>query len=585
MDNTHARRASAGHGRAARCTARRDRQAAALRRALRGEGQYRRRRSADDRRLPRLLLPAAAVGRGRAPPGRGRRHRRRQDQPRPVRHRPGRRALALRRAEKSVRSGVRAGRFQLGLGRRRRRRPGELRARHRHRRLRPRAGRLQQHPRPETHARPFEHRWRRAGLQVARLRVGVRALVRRRRCRAEGRGRAAGDDGDRQGLPLRRLAARRRRVLRRRRLRGPLCAGGRPIEGAGRHRRRDRLRAVPRCRGASLRRALGRRAHRRGRRLHRGGRRPGRHLAGHSRHRHGRPRVQRGRRLRRPVRAGRAQGFRAGADGRPRFHRPADDADDLPRRRSRARAGALQLASRPLHQLRELLRALRPGAARRVPARRHAVRRHADRGGASRSRPARLRRALAARGAAAARQDHEPAARHGPRSRAGGGSRLDRRRRCAHERPAAQRPAHRAGRAAGTSGQDRLGLPLLRPARRSATPARHGARRPRRRRHRARSLEPAGGRGRQLPAQDPRAAGPGHGHLGRRLGRAGLLVRRPRHCGCRGHHLTGRLAGLFKDPARSDRVRSFEEERPMAERSQSSPARAAASAALRRSPC
>ena len=72
-----------------------------------------------------------------------------------------------------------------------------------------------------------------------------------------------------------------------------------------------------------------------------------------------RPRVQRRRRLRRPVRAGRAQGSRAGADGRPRFPRPADDADDLPRRRSRARAGALQLASRPLHQLRELLRALR----------------------------------------------------------------------------------------------------------------------------------------------------------------------------------------------------------------------------------
>ena len=36
---------------------------------------------------------------------------------------------------------------------------------------------------------------------------------------------------------------------------------------------------------------------------------------------------------------------------------------DLPRRRSRARAGALQLASRPLHQLRELLRPRRAGAA------------------------------------------------------------------------------------------------------------------------------------------------------------------------------------------------------------------------------
>src|SRR6185503_14806972 len=49
-----------------------------------------------------------------------------------VRRLPGRRALALRGAEKSIRSGVRAGRLQLGLGRCRRRGPGELRARHRH---------------------------------------------------------------------------------------------------------------------------------------------------------------------------------------------------------------------------------------------------------------------------------------------------------------------------------------------------------------------------------------------------------------------------------------------------------------------
>ena len=43
-----------------------------------------------------------------------------------------------------------------------------------------------------------------AGLPVARLRVGVRALLRRCRCGAEGRGRAARDAADRQGLPLRR---------------------------------------------------------------------------------------------------------------------------------------------------------------------------------------------------------------------------------------------------------------------------------------------------------------------------------------------------------------------------------------------
>ena len=56
---------------------------------------------------------------------------------------------------------------------------------------------------------------RRAGLPVARLRVGVRAFLRRRRRGAEGRGRTAGDAADRQDLSLRRAGGEGCRVLRR----------------------------------------------------------------------------------------------------------------------------------------------------------------------------------------------------------------------------------------------------------------------------------------------------------------------------------------------------------------------------------
>ncbi|MCK7499448.1 MAG: hypothetical protein MZW92_60380 [Comamonadaceae bacterium] len=73
--------------------------AAALRRSLRRQGQHRRRRLADHRRAARRsatspLAHATVV----APPARGRRGADRQDQPGPVRHRPGRHALAVRRA-------------------------------------------------------------------------------------------------------------------------------------------------------------------------------------------------------------------------------------------------------------------------------------------------------------------------------------------------------------------------------------------------------------------------------------------------------------------------------------------------------
>ena len=111
----------------------------------------------------------------------GGRDRDRQDQSRPVRDRPGRRALALRRAAQSVQCRLYSRRLELGLGGRGVVGPGELLARHRHRGLGPRAGRLQQHRRPEADARPAQHRGRGAGLPLARLHLGVRAVL--RRCR------------------------------------------------------------------------------------------------------------------------------------------------------------------------------------------------------------------------------------------------------------------------------------------------------------------------------------------------------------------------------------------------------------------
>ena len=71
---------------------------------------------------------------------RGRRHRHRQDQSRPVRDRPGRRPLALRHPGQSGPRRSHSGRIELGIGGRGLRRPGAAGARHRHRRLGPRAG-------------------------------------------------------------------------------------------------------------------------------------------------------------------------------------------------------------------------------------------------------------------------------------------------------------------------------------------------------------------------------------------------------------------------------------------------------------
>ena len=99
----------------------------------------------------------------------------RQDQPRSVRHRPRRHALALRRAAQRLRSALHLRRLELRLGGRGGARAWCLRPRHRHRRLRPRAGRLQQHRRPQADAGPAQHARRRARLPLARLRLGLRA--------------------------------------------------------------------------------------------------------------------------------------------------------------------------------------------------------------------------------------------------------------------------------------------------------------------------------------------------------------------------------------------------------------------------
>ena len=80
----------------------------------------------------------------------GRRHPGRQDQPRPVRHGPGRRALALRRRPQPVRCRLHSRWLQLRLGCGGLGRPRQLRTRHRHGGLRPGAGRLHQHRRPQA---------------------------------------------------------------------------------------------------------------------------------------------------------------------------------------------------------------------------------------------------------------------------------------------------------------------------------------------------------------------------------------------------------------------------------------------------
>ena len=85
-------------------------------------------RPADDGGLPGLRLSPEQRRRLRRAAARGRRARHRQDQPRSVRDRPGRRALALRHPAQFVRREAHPGRLELGLGGRGRR-PGSCRFR------------------------------------------------------------------------------------------------------------------------------------------------------------------------------------------------------------------------------------------------------------------------------------------------------------------------------------------------------------------------------------------------------------------------------------------------------------------------
>ena len=249
-----------------------------LRRAGRGQGQHRRRGLADHRGVPGLRLQARHATRPRS---RGCAH-------------AGAIVIGKTNLDQfatglvGVRSpyGVPRNAFNpelipggsssgsaVAVGRRAR----AARARHRHRRLRPRAGRAQQHRRAQAEPRPRLDRRRRAGLPLARLRLGLRADHRRRLGGARRHG------GARRGRSLfARAAARRRRRRSPRhcgsacRSRASACSSAtrlrqRPTSAAieraaalGAADRRDRHRAVLRDRAAALRRAVG------GGALHRG---------------------------------------------------------------------------------------------------------------------------------------------------------------------------------------------------------------------------------------------------------------------------------------------------------------------------
>ena len=165
----------------------------AARRALRGQGQHRRRRRADHRGVPGLRLPArrrrarrrrACVAAGALPIGKTN-----LDQ---FATGLDRHAHALRRrARASFEPRLHLRRLELRLGGRGRRRRGRLRAGHRHGRLGARARGVQRHRRPQADAGAGQHaRGVRARVPLARLRVDLRRRRRRRSSRAGGPGRA-----------------------------------------------------------------------------------------------------------------------------------------------------------------------------------------------------------------------------------------------------------------------------------------------------------------------------------------------------------------------------------------------------------
>ena len=152
-----------------------DAAAAAGRRALRRQGQHRRGRAC--RRPPGARRSPIRRSASRTVVARLLERRRdsdRQDQPGSVRHRPGRRALAVRRVLERLRRALHLGRLELRLRGRGGQRAVRVLAGHRHRRLGPRAGGVQQPRGLEADARPAQHRRRRAGVPVARLRVDFR---------------------------------------------------------------------------------------------------------------------------------------------------------------------------------------------------------------------------------------------------------------------------------------------------------------------------------------------------------------------------------------------------------------------------
>ena len=331
-----------------------------------------------------------ATAGGAAPPRR--RHRHRQDQPRSVRDRPGRHALALWRAAQRVRSETHPRRIELGLGGRGRGGPRAARARHRHRGLGPRAGRAQQHRRPQAEPRARLDRRRRAGLPLARLRLDLRADHRRLL------------DG-----------ARRDRRARRRR---SLFARAPARRGRHRRRRRAARRADRRASACSSATAPRPAAYdRRSRARPRSARRSSRSTSSRSTRPRGCSTKGRGSpsatSCRKSLLASSpdsihpvtreiiVKGARPSAvDAFAAFYKleelrrvrdvtfqidrraaAADRADGLYRRAGAGRSDPAQQPARHLHQLRQPARSVRPRRAGLDAAGRHAVRRHAARAG------------------------------------------------------------------------------------------------------------------------------------------------------------------------------------------------------------
>ena len=120
----------------------------------------------------------------------------RQDQSRPVRHRPRRYAQSVWCAAQCLRCGLRAGRLFLRFRLRGRSRHRPLCTWYRHRRLGPHPGGLRQHRRPEADARQCLRARRGACMPLARHHLGVRFV-----CRCGTRG-AARDRGVRRRGPV-----------------------------------------------------------------------------------------------------------------------------------------------------------------------------------------------------------------------------------------------------------------------------------------------------------------------------------------------------------------------------------------------